>query len=122
MFDRTEDAYLPISILLEPPDRDLLDTVLRSPEGFPLSVSEWEAAIDTYAEVHHLASSTRAKLRIACFFWNGTIRLTYEDARYFDMENRERFVLAMRAFLDLPHNARVVLIVPTGELAARRAG
>jgi len=116
-FDRTDECYLPISILLDPDERDHLDKAI---EGF--APASWEVAVDTYCVRHGLGAGLRAKLRVACYFWNGAIKLDWKDPRHLDHENAERFVLAMRAHLDLPHHARIVLVVPARETSSGSAG
>lgn len=115
VFDRDDDCYLPVSILLDPAERDMLDEAL-----WGLPPKRWEKAIEDYVVLKGLGSGQRAKLRIAVFFYNGAIKLTWEDARHFDTGNRERFVLAMRAHLDLPAQVRTVaIIVPHGSEPGR---
>ena len=115
VFDRDSEDYKAIAVLLTREEQDLLDAVLTTEEGLPgppIRVEEWAKAIDAYAAKHSLASSTRAKLRIACWFWNGTPRLKgsaldleWADPRYFDGFNRRRFLRAMAVHLDLPEEA-----------------
>jgi hypothetical protein len=110
-FDRTDECYVPVSLLLDPAERDLLDEILR---GVP--VSEWKDAIVDHALKNGLAASTLVKLKIACWFWNGAVDIHPDDLVQLDQENREQFILAMRAALDLPPNLRAVaIIVPRGE-------
>ncbi len=112
LFDRDDENYLPIQLLLDPHERDMLDEVAAT-EPWP----GFEKAIDDYAARKGLGSGERAKLRIAVYFWNGGIRLTWEDPRYLDPENRERFVMAVRAHLDLRPDAKaVVVIAPEGRV------
>ena len=95
IFDRRDECYVPVSILLDERERDMLDEAVAGRD-------DWERAIEEYAETRHLSGGERAKLRVAVYFYNGNIALRYEDPRRLDTENRERFVAAMRAHLDLP--------------------
>ena len=79
VFDRDDECYLPVSILLDPAERDMLDEALW---GSP--PKRWEKAIEDYAVLKGLGSGQRAKLRIAVFFYNGAIKLSWDDARHFD--------------------------------------
>lgn len=117
IFDRDCEDYVAVALLLDPVQRDMLDEALT---GRP--AQDWEAAIDEYAVKKSLSHGERAKLRIAVYFYNGAIRLHWEDPRYLDPGNRERFVLAMRAHLDLPPNLRAVAIVVPDRGNLGRAG
>jgi len=101
IFDRTEEGYAPIAVLLTPAEQDLLEQALRTPEGYPVAAESWEKAIDEFCARWNEGSGLRAKLRIAVWMWNGQIRLTYEDPRHLDPENRARFVGAMTVWLDI---------------------
>lgn len=106
VFDRDDECYVPVAVLLDDAERDMLDEALA---GAP--PKRWERAIEDYVVLKGLGSGQRAKLRIAVFFYNGAIKLTWDDARHFDAGNRERFVLAMRAHLDLPPQPLAVAVV-----------
>lgn len=117
IFDRDDECYVPVGILLDPSERDMLDEALCGvpPKG-------WARAIEKYVLLKGLGSGQRAKLRIACFFYNGAIRLEWDDARHFDAENRERFILAMRAHLDMPARVRaIVILTPKGDVPGSAA-
>jgi hypothetical protein len=109
-FDRRESDYRAIELLLDERMQALLDklwdaTIQTEQETNALFSVDWAKAIeknpflDTGLTLSH---SEKARLRLAIFFWNGSIPIRLEDPRRLDPENREKFIAAYRRHLDLP--------------------
>jgi hypothetical protein len=104
-FDRSESDYRAIELLLvDERMKGLFDRLMDAPNA-PGHAEDWRKTIDQdpYLDTGlSLSHSEKARLRLACFFWNGSIPIRLEDPRRLDRQNRERFIAAYRRHLDLP--------------------
>ena len=91
--DRKQPEYRAVEILLDEDLRTMLD---RAVDGSATTTGLKERILATGA-----GHSTQARLRLAMWFWNGSIDIDKGDVLTLDLENRARFVVALEQHLGL---------------------